>query len=465
MSAAKQTKGIEKIKFKYFPLTFIKSRAEKKRQVLNTVIFKYIEDRYNDNRELSDLIESTQYGYNASALKKGENKFLRISDIKEGEVDWQNVPFCNCSDEKTYMLNVDDILIARTGGTTGKSFLIQSAPSGAIYAGYLIRLRCKKNINPRYIYSFLNSYAYWPQISELKGGSAQPNVNAEKLKKLIIPNCPLEIQDKIVSFIENNEIDIEDLKRKINKIDRSFEYFDRNKTLFSTQEINLNNLRQQILQDAVSGKQTKDWREDNPDVEPASKLLKRIKDGWEIKKEKTFPPIDDREFPFDLPEKWMWTRLGEIVKISSGDFLASYQMSKDGDIPVFGGNGINGFHNHENVNEEKIVIGRVGAYCGSIHLTPQKAWVTDNAFVVDFSTDNINQNWLVLLLKSLNLGKASFKGAQPVISGKRIYPMLLSFPPLLEQKAIVAKVASLMQKCDQIESKMNQSKQNNDLLL
>jgi len=170
----------------------------------------------------------------------------------------------------------------------------------------------------------------------------------------------------------------------------------------SNQQTYLTQLRQAILQEAIEGKLTADWRvknpvqRGNPDYD-AQALLATIKtekqklmaDG-KIKKEEPLAPINPDDVPFALPEGWVWVRLGEIIKISSGDGLTAKEM-KNGSIPVFGGNGVNGFHDKYNVSQETIVIGRVGALCGSVHLTPEKAWITDNAFITTYSQHNLNR--------------------------------------------------------------------------
>ena len=111
-----------KIDYRYLNLSFISGKEEIQKQIINTAIFSFLERVFDNVLELNQLLESTQYGYNAPALDSGQNKFLRISDIKEGKVNWETVPFCDCSDEKSYWLHPNDLLVARTGGTTGKEF-------------------------------------------------------------------------------------------------------------------------------------------------------------------------------------------------------------------------------------------------------------------------------------------------------------------------------------------------------
>lgn len=150
-------------------------------------------------------------------------------------------------------------------------------------------------------------------------------------------------------------------------------------------------------------------------------------------------------------------RLQQIIKISSGDGLTALNMDKEGKIPVFGGNGITGYHNKENVSKPTLVVGRVGYYCGSVHITPASAWVTDNAFVTTFSEENIYLYFLYWLLKGTNLKENENATAQPVISGRKLYPIVLGLPPTAEQHRIVAKVNELMSLCDALKTRINQA--------
>jgi type I restriction enzyme S subunit len=309
--------------FEYVPLTFITDQGEIKKQIRNTLILFYLVEKYHNPVRLETMIVGTQYGYNASALKSGINKFLRISDINESKVNWETVPYCNCDEEETYILKNDDILIARTGGTTGKSFKIDNPPANSVYAGYLIRIRAKQNINPDYIYLFLHSFAYWSQIVNLNERNFRPKANAENLKALILPDCPKIIQDDAVKISKGEPVQgYEDLYRKVDKIVHEYENTQEVQKLFTNQLSLLSTLNQAILQEAVQGKLVKQ----DPVEEPAGELLKRIKAEKAAlqkaqgkgKSEKPLPPVRPEEIPFEIPGSWVWCRLGEIVRITGG---------------------------------------------------------------------------------------------------------------------------------------------------
>ena len=296
------------LNFKYIPLTFLNDVNIIKEQIKNTVILRYLFDEYGGYSKLENLITGTQYGYNASALQSGKNKFLRISNITDGKVNWDTVPFCDCSDEHTYLLDKNDLLIARTGGTTGKSFIIDNPPDKAIFAGYLIRIRANQENNPEFLNLFLNSYVYWSQVVSLNKGEFRPSVNATKLKELIVPKIDVEIQRDAVNISKGVSVDgYEVLENNITKALNDFEKSQEIIEHFERQGNSVELLKQSILQEAIQGKLTADWRKQNPNTEPASELLKRIKaekaqliKDKKIKKEKALPPITEEEIPFEL---------------------------------------------------------------------------------------------------------------------------------------------------------------------
>jgi len=136
---------------------------------------------------------------------------------------------------------------------------------------------------------------------------------------------------------------------------------------------------------------------------------------------------------------WPMAELKNVVKLSSGRGLTQAQM-KDGPYCVYGGNGQNGTHSEYFVENPNIVIGRVGAYCGAVHLTNPKAWITDNALYVTEYKQEVDRTYLAQSLTQLNLNQFAKVGGQPSISQTTVYERIIPLPPLAEQQAIVSEI-------------------------
>ncbi|MEH2379848.1 MAG: restriction endonuclease subunit S [Nostoc sp.] len=149
--------------------------------------------------KLGEYCEKPEYGYTASATEKDSGyKFLRITDIQDGTVQWNNVPYCEIDKTKIdkYILILGDIVVARIGATTGKSFLIDDCPE-AVFASYLIRIRTKHELLPSFLNFYFETETYWQQIDANKGGKLKGGVNIPIIKNLLVPLPPLPEQKTI----------------------------------------------------------------------------------------------------------------------------------------------------------------------------------------------------------------------------------------------------------------------------
>jgi len=142
-------------------------------------------------------------------------RFLRITDIQNGGVDWSSVPYCECSGEvvQKYKLQPGDIVFARIGATTGKSYLVKEAPL-AIFASYLIRVRTKPGLCPEYLSQFVNSGHYWQQINASKGGRLKQGINIPVLVNLMLPFPSLDEQLAVAHALDTVDRKIEAEERR-----------------------------------------------------------------------------------------------------------------------------------------------------------------------------------------------------------------------------------------------------------
>jgi type I restriction enzyme S subunit len=138
------------------------------------------------------------------------------------------------------------------------------------------------------------------------------------------------------------------------------------------------------------------------------------------------------------PHRFPTIALGDLIKVSSGSGLIGSDQ-KGGEYPVYGGNGVNGWHDDYTVPAGTIVIGRVGVYCGAVHVTDRSSWVTDNALVVALKQP-VNQTYLAAALKIADLNQYAGRSAQPLVSGSRIYPIEILKPPNDKQEQYESRI-------------------------
>jgi type I restriction enzyme S subunit len=208
-------------------------------------------------------------------------------------------------------------------------------------------------------------------------------------------------------------------------------------------------LRELILQLAVRGK----LASQDANNEHASVLLKNIKAN-QIKT--SYNPVEEYEMPYDLPKKWEWVRLGEILALEYGDSLPSSKRSENGKYPVYGSNGIVGYHDKFLIDKPAIIVGRKGS-CGALNICLVPSWPTDVSYFI-IPPAEIDLKFSYILLKSLNLEKLG-KGIKPGLNRNEAYQLVTSLPPFNEQHRIVAKVDQLMSLCDELEARQQKKRE------
>ena len=220
-------------------------------------------------------------------------------------------------------------------------------------------------------------------------------------------------------------------------------------------------LRQKILDLAIRGKLVPQ----DPNDEPASVLLERIRTEKErlvkegkIKKSKASKTSDTPHYenvPFEIPQSWCWTTLGEIFTLQAGKNIAAKEISDRQDetcpFPCYGGNGIRGYVSSHNRNGHFPIIGRQGALCGNINVADGLFYATEHAVVVE-TYCNIDIVWAANALTYLNLNQYATSTAQPGLSVSTINEVMIPLPPIKEQTRIVYSLNKWFALIDTIES-------------
>ncbi|WP_410376752.1 restriction endonuclease subunit S [Enterobacter sp. CPE_E423] len=280
-------------------------------------------------------------------------------------------------------------------------------------------------VNIKYLKYSLQARGLQDTIS----GSAQPQITKQGLEKVQIPLPAVNEQKIIAEKIDTLLAQVDSTKARLEQIPQILKRF-----------------RQAVLAAAMRGKLTEIWRAHNSFNLSLKKYYELTK-GQKLKAKNISEPCEEKT--------WLRCNIGHIFNVKSGDGLTAKEMNDSGDIPVYGGNGITGYHDKYNTEEPTIVIGRVGYYCGSVHLTPEKSWITDNALLVDFNSELITKQFAHWLLKATNLRVDTSSSAQPVISGAKIYSIEIVIPPIEEQHEIVRRVEQLFAYADTIEKQVN----------
>ncbi len=236
-------------------------------------------------------------------------------------------------------------------------------------------------------------------------------------------------------------------RRIVEKIEALFAELDAGEASLRKVQALLTQYRQSVLEAAVTGELTADWRAKHKGkLESGRALLERIlktrRENWHGRgKYKEPAPPDTTDLP-NLPEGWVWASGAQLFTWSSGSFLPKKKHA-DGDIPIYGGNGINGYHNEALTSHETLVVGRVGAQCGNIHITQGPAWITDNAIYATTMPEGCVLPFLGIVFICARLGEKSKGGAQPFVNQEALNSVPVPLPPTQEQRVLIERIEAI----------------------
>lgn len=464
---------------------------------------------------LGDISRKIHYGFTASANQSIQDvRLLRITDIQDNTVDWLSVPGCEISEKEIprYKLERGDILIARTGGTIGKTFLIKQIPVTAVFASYLIRVQLAAGIYDRYLKLFMESSVYWKQLQDGTRGAGQPNVNGQTLGKMLVPVPPLSEQHRIIAKVDELMVLCDQLeaartereKSRDRLVGASLQRMDcptDDKEIFkehasftlnqlirlTTRSAHIKQLRHTILNLAMRGFLSIQ----NPDDEPASILFSKILfEKNRLKKEKHLPSINEIDYPFPIPSGWKWVRLGQICsKTGSGS-------TPKGGREAYPSSGVM-FLRSQNVYDDGLRLDNIAFITEETHQRMKSTTVLPGDLLLnitggsigrcalvpaDFSLGNINQHVAIIRLAFNELSafthltiispyfqneiiQSQTGAGREGLPKNRMDEIMVPLPPLAEQHRIVTKVHELMKLCDQLERQIDITENNSFRLL
>jgi len=366
-----------------------------------------------------------------SASIKGEKgvRVIRISDISEkGFVNKSVVRYNGHENLEKFKIIPQDILIAMTGGTVGKSLFVQQMGEDMLLNQRVAIIRNNGQFAP-----YIDIVVKSPHIKSFindKKNSTNDNISMGDINSFLVPLPPIAEQKRIVAKLEELLPIVEQYGKAQKELDEL------NAALPAR-------LRQSILQEAISGRLVPQ----DPNDEPASVLLERMQND----KRKVIP-IQDEEMPYEIPGSWEWVNLGSIVSIITGKKDANFgsedgtydfftcsntpikckSYSYDGDYLIMPGNGAN--------------IGKVIHYKGKFEAY-QRTYLLQGYgnFDLDYLKYHLMCNW-----KEYNQDKL-YGSAIPYIKLGNLMSYPVALPPLAEQQRIVAKIEELFEQIDKMK--------------
>ncbi|EGQ9840969.1 restriction endonuclease subunit S [Vibrio parahaemolyticus] len=323
--------------------------------------------------------------------------------------------FNSSTDLDKYYLKEGDLVISMDGSKVGRNYaLVSPKDLPSLLVQRVARIRAKEGLHLPFLHQLIGSKIFTDYVDSVKTSSGIPHISAKQIKEFSIPLPNIAIQQKIAEVLST-------VDKKIDLIDQKIAETEKLKT----------GLMQKLFSEGVG------IQDENGEWQPHT----------------DFETVEGSQ----IPKGWLKTTLSQVIKVKSGDSLSKKNM-EEGCIPVFGGNGISGYHSKPNFNSPQLVIGRVGEYCGAVHITPEKSWITDNALLVTETLINVSFEFLYYLLVSVDLNKYASRNAQPLVSGRTLNLVTIKVPQEAEQYEIVNILSTVDKKLILLNRQMEETR-------
>lgn len=366
---------------------------------------------------------------------------------------------------KTDMILVcpGDLVISGINVAKGAVAVYQGKDSVCATIHYSSYIFDEKKVDFEYFKYFVKSPSFVSALQRQVKGGIKTEIKPKHLLPLEITIPDLKAQKKI----SENLCNVENLKKEI-----------------ESQENYTRQLRQNILQEAIEGKLTVEWRKSNPvkkgnpdfDAEALFEQIQKEKNT--DKNRKNLAPITEEEMPFEIPEGWKWVRLGEIINLLSGrDFEPEEYNNKNLGVPYitgasnFGDNGIiiNRWTQNPKCIAKKgdlLLVCKGSGYGTLAYADFEEAHIARQIMSITPVSDFIVLKYIGYILQSnFQFLKSKGKGLIPGIDRETILTIPVGVPPLAEQQEIVAKVESLLAKVTELENQIQKRKKLSELLM
>ncbi|GAB2630391.1 restriction endonuclease subunit S [Belliella aquatica] len=446
--------------------------------------------------------------------------FLSVKNLSQGGIDFSDTKFISLEEHKDLIKRCnpeyEDVLLTKIG-TTGIAKVIDIKTDFSIFVSVALLKIAKQNLFPYFIEHCINSPFIKQQSKDGTEGVGNKNLVLRKIKDFLIPIPPLEEQKAIVAIVNQLFAEVEQLEAMakeriqlkadfvtsaLNQLTQAaeqdtasqWEFLQQHFGTFFTEKENIKKLREGVLQLAVQGKLTRDWRAirqtQGIPIEHASTLLEKIKaEKSKLIKDKVFQKpqqsgeIMPDEFENTSPKSWQIAKIVDlcfVTKLAGFEYTKYIKLEDSGEIPVIRAQNVKmnrlDERNLKYIDKDTsellyrcaltkpcLLMTFIGAGIGDVALfnKPQRWHLAPNVAKLEpfnYYEEKISPNYLLYYLMSPEGQKQIFKSskatAQPSLSMGTIRDAIVTLPPLEEQKVIVDKVNTLMTLCDKLKKEI-----------